>query len=72
MNKEEAFNSIRGMFNRNGSRKKKKREKKKNKKKSIIMAESTKEAEKEIEVNKGSFNANKDVREQIWDFLDIK
>jgi len=72
MNKAEAKASIGEMFHKNGSRKKKKRAKRKNKKKTIIMAESTKEAEKDIEVNKGSFNANKDIGEQVWDFLDIK
>ncbi len=57
---------------KNRGKKKKKKRKKANKKKAIIMAESTKEARKDIEVNKGSFNANKDLGEQVWDFLDIK
>lgn len=63
MNKTEAFQSIKDKF---------KSRKRFNKKKKIKLAESKEEARKEIEVNKDSFNAKKDVREQIWDFLDIK
>jgi hypothetical protein len=65
MNKKEAFQSIKDKF-------KSRKRMKFNKKKKVVLAESKKEARKEIEVNKDSFNAKKDVREQIWDFLDIK